>query len=142
MEGCYIKYPDLIKQNIEQFLLSDGVHLNDLKLICTWINYQDDLNFFVSERDKFIPKFLCNVGEIDRGRLICCSPKGGITANLQVLFATMWRLRTPSQMIPRKLLCWLWIWNCHLNCFWEMWLLWIGCKCELNIGVISNTLNK
>ena len=35
LEGCYIKYPDLIKQNIEQFLLSDGVHLNDLKLICT-----------------------------------------------------------------------------------------------------------
>ena len=62
-----IKYPDLIK-NTKQFLLSDGVHLNDLGDDLFLNNLQGGLDFFVLRKgNQFIPTFLCNIDKIDRG---------------------------------------------------------------------------
>ncbi|XP_062583284.1 uncharacterized protein LOC134245048 [Saccostrea cucullata] len=52
--GCYIKYPDLLK-NISQFLLPDGVHLNDLGNKLFLNNIQGGLEFFLSKQGNVYP---------------------------------------------------------------------------------------
>ena len=52
--GCYIKYPDLIK-NIDQFLMPDGVHLNELGNDVFLNNLQGGLEYFELKHGSVYP---------------------------------------------------------------------------------------
>ena len=56
--GGDIKYPDLIK-NTKQFLLSDGVHLNDLGDDLFLNNLQGGLEFFVLRKGISLSLHFC-----------------------------------------------------------------------------------
>lgn len=52
--GCYIKHPDLLR-NMSQFLMPDGVHLNELGNKLFLNNFQGGLEFFQSQLGQVYP---------------------------------------------------------------------------------------